>query len=106
MNRTRITSAQSIFCLEYQPSSGNITRCQVPLRIRAWFHDAADDIDFYQMSLSQSESTILHERLIYNYTYYTLYIYTIFRMSRDFRPTRELFIHMETSPLPVKGFKF
>ena len=24
----------------------------------------------------------------------------------DFRPTREFFTHMETSPIPVKGFKF
>ena len=41
--------------LEYHPSSNNITRCQVPLCVGAWFHDSADDIDFYQMSLSQSE---------------------------------------------------
>ena len=50
--------------LEYQPSSSNITRCQVQSRVRAWFHDSADDIDFYQMSLRQSESTILHESII------------------------------------------
>ena len=37
--------------LEYHPSSSNITRCQVPSRVRAWFHDSAGDIDFYQMSL-------------------------------------------------------
>ena len=28
------------------------------------FHDSAGDIDFYQMSLSQLESTILHESII------------------------------------------
>ena len=27
--------------------------CSIP--VRAWFHDATGDIDFYQMSLSQSE---------------------------------------------------
>ena len=30
-----------------------------------WIHDLAGDIGFYQMSLSQSESTILHENMIY-----------------------------------------
>ena len=29
-----------------------------------------------------------------------------FGMSGDFHPTREFFIHMETPPLPMKGFKF
>ena len=67
VNRTRINSPQSIFFLEYHPSSSNITRCQVPSRVRAWFHDSAGDIDFYPMSLSQSESTILHERIIVCY---------------------------------------
>ena len=52
VNRTRINSALSIYF------------CQVPSRVRAWFHDSAGDIDFYQMSLSQSESTILHESII------------------------------------------
>ena len=50
--------------LEYRQSSSNITPCQVPSRVRAWFHDSAGDIDFYQMSFSQSESTILHESII------------------------------------------
>ena len=54
--------AVNIF-LEYHLSSNNITRCQVPSRVRAWFHDSAGDIDFYQMSLSQSESTILRESI-------------------------------------------
>ena len=43
VNRTHINSAQSIF-LEYHPSSSNITRCQVPSRVRAWYHDSAGDI--------------------------------------------------------------
>ena len=30
----------------------------------AYSHDSVDDIDFYQMSLSQSESTILHISII------------------------------------------
>ena len=68
MNRTRINSAQSIF-LGISPSSSNITRCQVPSRVRAWFPDSAGDIDFYQMSLSKSESTILHESIILYITY-------------------------------------
>ena len=63
VNRTRINSAQSIFFL-YHPSSSNINRCQVTSRDRTWFRDSASDIDFYQMSLSQSESTILHESII------------------------------------------
>ena len=50
--------------LEYHPSSSNITRSHVPSRVRAWFHDSAGVIDFYQMSLSQSEKTILHESII------------------------------------------
>ena len=58
-----INSAQSIF-LEYYPASSNITRCQVPSRVRAWFHDSAGGIDFYQMPLSQSELTIVHESII------------------------------------------
>ena len=46
----------------------NITRrpFQVPLRVRVRFHDSVGDIDFYQMSLSQSESTMLHESVIYD----------------------------------------
>ena len=55
--------AVNIF-LENHPSSSNITSCQVPSRVRAWFDDSADIIDFYQMSLRQSESTILHESII------------------------------------------
>ena len=31
-----------------------------------WFHDSAGDIDFYPISLSQSESTFLHESIIYS----------------------------------------
>ena len=33
---------------------------------RAWFRDSAGAIDFYQMSNTQSKSTILHESIIYN----------------------------------------
>ena len=65
VNRTYINSAQSIYFLEYHLSSSNITHCQVPSRVRAWFCDSAGDIEFYQMSLSQSESTILHESIIF-----------------------------------------
>ena len=54
VNRTCINSAHSIF-LEF-------TRRQAIslVFVRAWFHDSAGDIDFYQMSFSQSESSILH----------------------------------------------
>ena len=55
---------------EYRPPSSNITCCQVPSPARAWFQDSAGDIDFYQMSLSQSESTILHDSLILLITLY------------------------------------
>ena len=65
VNHTRIQSVQSVLFLEYHPSSSNITRCQVPSRVRTWFHDSAGDIDFYQMSLSQSESPILHKSIIF-----------------------------------------
>ena len=61
VNRRRINSVQSIF-LEYHPLSSNITHCQVPSRVTAWFHDSVGDIDFYQMS---SESTILNESIIF-----------------------------------------
>ena len=54
--------------LEYHPSSSNITHCQVPLCVTARSHDLVGDIDFYQMSFSQSESTILHESIILQYT--------------------------------------
>ena len=53
--------------LEYHPMLSNIARCKVPSRVRTWFHDSAGDIDFDQISLSQSESTILHESIIYMY---------------------------------------
>ena len=46
----------------------NINRCHVPSRVRAWFPDSADDIDFYQMFLNQSESTILHESEIFQFS--------------------------------------
>ena len=36
------------------------------------FYDSVGDIDFYQMSLSQSESPILHERIILLNTIYKL----------------------------------
>ena len=53
--------------LEYQPSSSNNTRCQVPSCVRAWFHDSAGDIDFYQKFLRQSELSSLHFTWKYNY---------------------------------------
>ena len=64
VNSTGINSAQSNF-LEYHLSSSNITRCQVPSRVRAWFHDSAGDIDFNQIAFIQSEYTciILHESI-------------------------------------------
>ena len=63
VNHTRINSAMSTYFF-------NITRRQAisPVsessRVWAWFHDLSGDIDFYQMSLSQSELTILHESII------------------------------------------
>ena len=47
----------SWYFLEYHQSSSNITHCQDPSRVKAWLYDSAGDIDFYQMFLSQSEST-------------------------------------------------
>ena len=55
--------------MEYYPSSSNITPCHVPSRVSAWFHNSAGDIDFYQVSLSQSESTILQESITLIYKY-------------------------------------
>ena len=63
MNRTRINSAQTIF-FEISPLVKQYHLCQVPSRVREWCHDSAGDIDFYQMSLIQSESTCLHESVI------------------------------------------
>ena len=63
VNRTRINSAQSIL-FGISSVACNITRCQLTSRVTAWFHESAVDIDFYQMSLSQSESTTLHESII------------------------------------------
>ena len=40
---------------EYHPRSNNITHCYDTSRVRAWFNHSASVIDFYQMSLSQSE---------------------------------------------------
>ena len=64
VNRTLINSAQSIFL-------GNITRRQAISLIAKFRHVLergfmipAGDIEFYQMSLSQLESTILHESII------------------------------------------
>ena len=59
VNRMRINSTQSII-FGISPVSKQYHRCHVPSRVRAWFPDSAGDIDFYQMSLRQSESTILH----------------------------------------------
>ena len=59
VSSTRINSEQSIF-FGISPVVGQYH----PLPVRAWFHNSAGDIDFYQMSLSQSESTILHESII------------------------------------------
>ena len=65
VNHTRMNSVQSIFIRISPIVKLLITHCQVPSRVRAWFHNSAGDIDFYQMSLGQSESTILHESIIY-----------------------------------------
>ena len=35
-----------------------------------WFHDPAGDVDFYQMSLSQSESTNSHESIIFRFNFH------------------------------------
>ena len=64
VNRLRLNYTEPIFFLEYHPSSINIIRCQVPSRVRAWFRDLAGDIDFYQMTLGQSESIVLYESVI------------------------------------------
>ena len=67
VNRSRLNSAQSIFfgilpvVKQYQPLPRAIT-------FRAWFDDSAGGTDFFQMSLSQSESTILHEGMKLTYT--------------------------------------
>ena len=53
-----------IFFFGYHPWSSIFTRCQVPSHIGAWFHDSAGDNDFYQMFLSQSESTFLNDSII------------------------------------------
>ena len=44
VNRTHINSAKSIF---FGISSSNNSRCHVPSRVRAWFHDSAGDNDLW-----------------------------------------------------------
>ena len=40
---------------EYHPSSTNITRCEVPLHVKAWFHDSPVDIDIKCLSPNQNQ---------------------------------------------------
>ena len=63
VNRTCINSAQSIF-FGISPVIKQYQLSPSLYRVRAWFHDCLGDINFYQMSLSQSESTTLHESII------------------------------------------
>ena len=65
VNRKPINSAQSII-FGISPIVKHNNPLQVPSGVRVWFHDSAGDIDFYQMSISQSESTILHESILYD----------------------------------------
>ena len=64
VNRMRMNSAPYIFfgispvVKQYHPLPSSM------IHVRACFHDSEGDIDFYQMSLSQSESTILPESII------------------------------------------
>ena len=44
--RAEIMHSTKFFFLEYHPSSSNITHCQVPSRVGAWFHDSLGDIEF------------------------------------------------------------
>ena len=48
----------------YHPSSINFICCPSTSHAKVGFHDSAGDIDFYKMSLSQSESTIFHKHII------------------------------------------
>ena len=76
----------SAYCAQsYRPPSSTKTRCQVPSRTRAWFHDSASDIDFYQMSLSLSESTILHESIMSYISFFRVHpFYALFaRVSKS-----------------------
>ena len=69
---SHVTLTCSQFLYKYHLSSSYITRCQVPSPVRSWFLYSAGDIDFYQMSLSQSEwsiikeSKILHKSILIN----------------------------------------
>ena len=60
VNRTRINFAQLIFCEIHESPVAKSHHL-----LGRGFNDSAGDIDFYQMFLSQSESTILHENIIY-----------------------------------------
>ena len=47
------------------PEKSNVDRGEAEVDngfrgVRAWFHNSTGDIGFYQRSLSQSQSTILH----------------------------------------------
>ena len=66
--------------------SSNITRCQVPSHVGAWFHNSSGYIiNFYQMILSQLESTTLYLNWKYTYIVYCLLkrITCQFRCSND-----------------------
>ena len=53
--------------LHFNKHEFNTQRCLLKFGVRMWFTDSAGAIDFYQMSLSHSEATILHESIIIFY---------------------------------------
>ena len=59
---SRNTKAKVLHLHRSMLTGGNIN---APLHVRAWFHDSVGDFDFYQMSLSQSESNIRYESLMH-----------------------------------------
>ena len=56
--------------LHFNKHEFNTQICLFKFGVRMWFTDSAGAIDFYQMSLSHSESAILHEStILYNITF-------------------------------------
>ena len=69
---SRNTKAKVLHLHRSMLTGGNIN---APLHVRAWFHYSAGDIDFCQMSLSQSESNIRYESIYYHSYAFKITIY-------------------------------
>ena len=65
-SESKVNSTLIILRSQYSFGTSNITCCQVPSHVRAWFHDSAGDTNFHQMSLSQS-NRLFYMIVLYNH---------------------------------------